>query len=353
MISTNNNYHLPDKIRFEESTLTDYYGKLIVEPLERGFGTTVGNTLRRILYSSIEGAAVYAVKIDGVLNEFMTVKGVKEDVVDMILNIKQLRFRSEGGSAKTATIDVKGPCTVTGADIQSDTSLEVLNKDVEIATLDKSGHFKAELSVRNGRGYVPADLNKDEEMSVDTIAIDSAFSPIRKVNFVVENARVGRATDYDKLILEVWTDGAVTPEEAITSASQIMIKHMELLLLSPQMTDVQSDVDEDVDPADASAGVIASGGAALQGMNQNLTKSVDELELSVRSYNCLKNAGIKTIADLVMMTEGEILKTKNFGRKSLNEIKDLLEKMGLNLGMKIPQDVMDFVQSGGTGKDAS
>jgi len=352
MISTNNNFHLPEKIRFEEDTLTDYYGKLIVEPLERGFGTTVGNTLRRILYSSIEGAAVYALQIDGVLNEFMTVKGVKEDVVDIILNVKQLRFKIEGNTSRVATIDFSGPGTVTGNDIQTDGNVEVLNKDVEIATLDKSGRFKAELYIKNGRGYVPADLNKEEDMSIDTIAIDSAFSPIRKVNFVVENARVGRATDYDKLILEVWTDGSVTPEEAVTAASQIMIKHMELLLLSPQMTEVSSDPSIMADSDDS---VISSvkGGAGVQGMNQNLGKSVDELELSVRSYNCLKNAGIKTIADLVMMTEGEILKTKNFGRKSLNEIKELLEKMGLSLGMKIPQEVMDYVQSGGAGRDAS
>jgi len=352
MISTNNNFHLPEKIRFEEDTLTDYYGKLIVEPLERGFGTTVGNTLRRILYSSIEGAAVYALQIDGVLNEFMTVKGVKEDVVDIILNVKQLRFKIEGNTSRVATIDFSGPGTVTGNDIQTDGNVEVLNKDIEIATLDKSGRFKAELYVKNGRGYVPADLNKEEDMSIDTIAIDSAFSPIRKVNFVVENARVGRATDYDKLILEVWTDGSVTPEEAVTAASQIMIKHMELLLLSPQMTDVSSDPSIMADSDDS---VISSvkGGAGVQGMNQNLGKSVDELELSVRSYNCLKNAGIKTIADLVMMTEGEILKTKNFGRKSLNEIKELLERMGLSLGMKIPQEVMDYVQSGGAGRDAS
>lgn len=352
MISTNNNFHLPDKIRFEEETLTDFYGKLIVEPLERGFGTTVGNTLRRILYSSIEGAAVYALQIDGVLNEFMTVKGVKEDVVDIILNVKQLRFKIEGNTSKVATIDVSGPGTVTGGDIQADGNVEVLNKDVEIATLDKSGRFKAELYIKNGRGYVPADLNKDEDMSIDTIAIDSAFSPIRKVNFVVENARVGRATDYDKLILEVWTDGSVTPEEAITAASQIMIRHMELLLLSPQMTEVSSDTSDMADSDDPSSSA-ARGGVGVQGMNQNLGKSVDELELSVRSYNCLKNAGIKTIADLVMMTEGEILKTKNFGRKSLNEIKELLEKMGLSLGMKIPQEVMDYVQSGGVGRDAS
>lgn len=352
MISTNNNFHLPDKIRFEEDTLTDYYGKLIVEPLERGFGTTVGNTLRRILYSSIEGAAVYALQIDGVLNEFMTVKGVKEDVVDIILNVKQLRFKVEGNGSRVATIDVSGPGTVTGSDIQTDGNVEVLNKDIEIATLDKSGRFKAELHVKNGRGYVPADLNKEEDMSIDTIAIDSAFSPIRKVNFVVENARVGRATDYDKLILELWTDGSVTPEEAITAASQIMIKHMELLLLSPQMTEVSSDPSLIAD-SDDSILSSATGAAGVQGMNQNLGKSVDELELSVRSYNCLKNAGIKTIADLVMMTEGEILKTKNFGRKSLNEIKELLEKMGLNLGMKIPQEVMDYVQSGGAGRDAS
>lgn len=353
MTWTNDSFHLPDKIRFDEETLSDFYGKLIIEPLERGFGTTVGNTLRRILYSSIEGAAVYAVRIDGVLHEFMTVKGVKEDVVDIVLNIKQLRFRMEGEEPRIALIDVNGPKVVTGEDVQGDAKLEVLNRDAEIATLDKNGHFKAELHVKKGRGYIPADLNKSQDFSVDVMAIDAAFSPIQKVNFWVENARVGRATDYDRLVLELWTDGSVTPEEAVSSAARIMISHMELLMLNPTMQEpgIPSAGDGSTEIVQKKKAVAAIGG--VNQVNQNLMKSVDELELSVRSYNCLKNAGIKTIADLVQMSEQEILKTKNFGRKSLNEIKELLETMGLGLGMKLPQEVVDLVHSGGGGKDAS
>ncbi|MGE5894280.1 MAG: DNA-directed RNA polymerase subunit alpha [bacterium] len=348
MTSTNNKFHLPDKIRFDEETLTDSYGKLTVEPLERGFGTTVGSALRRILYSSIEGAAVHAVKIEGVLHEFMTIKGVKEDVVDIILNIKQLRFKMHDNEPKVVTIDVKGPKTVTSDDIVGGAGIEVLSAGLPIATLDRSGHFKAELSVKKGRGYVPAELNKGEHLSVDMIAIDSSFSPIQKVNFRVENARVGRSTDFDRLVLELWTDGSLTPEEAISSAAGLMIKHMEFMVFTPD-----EEEREKIHAGDGSTQVVQKKKvAALAGsFNQNLLKSVDELELSVRSYNCLKNAGIKTIADLVQMTEQQILKTKNFGRKSLNEIRELLETMGLTLGMKLPQEVIDLVQPGG--RDAS
>jgi DNA-directed RNA polymerase subunit alpha len=351
MIQTNGSFLLPDKIRFDESTLTDSYGMLIVEPLERGFGTTVGNALRRILYSSIEGAAVYAVKLDGVLHEFTTVKGIKEDVVDVILNIKQLRFRMSGNKPRTATIDVSGPKEVTGGDLQTDSNLEVMNKDAVIATVEKGGRLKGELYIRKDKGYITADLHEESDMSVDTVLIDAAFSPVKKVNFVVEKARVGRSTDYDRLILEVWTDGGVTPEDAITSASSIMMKHLELLLFS-------SDGEEQGYESDETEGsVIAekdkSRATETPSFNPNLLKSVDELELSVRSYNCLKNAEIKTIAGLVQKTEQEILKTKNFGKKSLDEIKELLETMGLGLGMQLPQEVIDIVNAGGNDKNAA
>jgi len=350
MVQTNGNLLLPDKIRFEEDTLTDTYGKLIVEPLERGFGTTVGNALRRVLYSSIEGAAVYAIKLDGVLHEFTTIKGVKEDVVDIVLNIKQIRFRMNGSKPRTVTVDVKGPKEVTAGDLQTDGNLEVMNKDQVIATLDKSGHLKGEFYVRKGKGYVPAEMNSTGDMAVDVLALDASFSPVQKVNFRVEKARVGRSTDYDRLVLELWTDGGVRPDEAVTAAADIMIKHFELLLFN-RGEDAGGD---DADPDDS--GTVSSdrskGGTPVS-FNPNLLKSVDELELSVRSYNCLKNANIKTIAGLVQKTEQEILKTKNFGKKSLDEIKELLDSMGLHLGMQLPQEVLDIVNSGGNDRDAS
>jgi DNA-directed RNA polymerase subunit alpha len=324
---------------------------LIVEPLERGFGTTVGNALRRILYSSIEGSAVYAVKLDVVLHEFTTVKGIKEDVVDIILNIKQLRFRMSGNKPRTASIDVKGPREVTGGDLQTDSNLEVMSKDAVIATVEKGGRLKGELYVRKDKGYIPSELNDESDMSIDTVFIDAAFSPVKKVNFLVEKARVGRSTDYDRLVLEVWTDGGVSPEDAVSSASNIMMKHLELLLFSSDGQEEVSDSDE------PQSSVVTdndkSRGTEVPSFNPNLLKSVDELELSVRSYNCLKNAEIKTIAGLVQKTEQEILKTKNFGKKSLDEIIELLETMGLGLGMQLPQEVIDIVNAGGNDKSAA
>ncbi|GBD98750.1 DNA-directed RNA polymerase subunit alpha [bacterium BMS3Abin07] len=353
MAQTNSRFLLPDKIRFDEDTLTDSFGKLIVEPLERGFGITVGNTLRRILYSSIEGAAVYAIKLDGVLHEFTTVKGIKEDIVDVILNIKQLRFRMTGEEPRTAAVDIKGPKVVKAGDLQTDSNLEVINKDLVIATLDKDGHLKGELFVVKGKGYVPSELIPTDDFSIDTLPVDAAFSPVQKVNFEVEKARVGRSTDYDRLVLEVWTGGGVSPEEAVSSAAEIMIKHLELLLFSSngKVVDEVCEVAE-TNPRQGT-GVEKAVEGVTTSFNPNLLKSVDELELSVRSYNCLKNAEIKTIAGLVRKTEQEILKTKNFGKKSLDEIKELLDSMGLELGMQLPQDVLDIVDAGGNDKDAA
>ena len=341
-------FQLPDAIHFDEETLTDTYGKLIAEPLERGFGTTLGNALRRVLLSSIEGAAVTAVKIPGALHEFSTIKGVKEDVVDIVLNIKQLRFKLYSNEKKIVGIKGKGPKRITGEDIQCDASLEVLNPEQVIATLDKDFTFEAEMYIRKGKGYVPAELNKEEDLPINMIPVDSVFSPIRRVNFIVEKARVGRATDYDRLIMEIWTDGSVTPEKAISQAAAIVIEHLNLFILEEE-------------EGEAEFSSVAQGDAehSLNDepiFNSNLLKSVEELELSVRSYNCLKNANIKTIADLVQKTEQEMLRTKNFGRKSLNEIKEILTIMGLRLGMRVDLDALNreaVLQTGGVEQDAT
>ena len=341
-------FQLPDTIRFDEDTLTNTYGKLIAEPLERGFGTTIGNALRRVLLSSIEGAAVTAVKIPGALHEFSTIKGVKEDVIDVILNIKKLRFKLYSNTKKIATIKVKGPQNVTGSDIRGDASFEVLNTEQVIATLDKDAMFEAEMYIKKGKGYVPAELNKEENLPVDMIVVDSVFTPVKKVNFTVEKARVGRATDYDRLVMEIWTDGSITPEKAISQAASIIIEHLELVVLEEEQEE-----EENISIEESNLVYSASEDPIF---NVNLLKSVEELELSVRSYNCLKNADIKTIADLVQKTEQEMLRTKNFGRKSLNEIKEILHGMGLRLGMRVDLDALNrevALQSGGIEQDAT
>ncbi|PIV41494.1 MAG: DNA-directed RNA polymerase subunit alpha [Nitrospirae bacterium CG_4_10_14_0_8_um_filter_41_23] len=341
-------FQLPDAIRFNEDTLTNTYGKLIAEPLERGFGTTLGNALRRVLLSSIEGAAVTAVKIPGAFHEFSTIKGVKEDVVEIILNIKKLRFKLYANAKKIATIKVKGPQNVTGSNIQGDASFEVLNPEQLIATLDKDATFEAEMYINKGKGYVPAELNKEENLPVDMIAVDSVFTPLKKVNFTVEKARVGRATDYDRLVMEIWTDGSITPEKAISQAASIVIEHLKLFVLEEEQEE-----EENISIEESNLVYSASEDPIF---NVNLLKSVEELELSVRSYNCLMNADIKTIADLVQKTEQEILRTKNFGRKSLNEIKEILYGMGLRLGMRVDMEALNrevALQSGGIEQNAA
>lgn len=320
-------FQLPDKIRFDEETLTDTYGKLVVEPFERGFGNTLGNSLRRVLLSSLEGAAVTALKIRGALHEFSHITGIKEDVIDIILNIKKLRLKMHGDGKKTATIKVTGPREVKGSDVSADASIEVLNPGQLIATLDKGVTFEAEMYIQKGKGYVPAELNKEEGLPVDMLAIDSVFSPIKKVNFAVEKARVGRSTDYDRLVMEVWTDGSITPQKAISQAASIIIDYMDLFVFE--------DVEEGSEFEEHAVGASAAGNPSF---NEHLGKTVDELELSVRASNCLKNANIKTISELVQKTEYEMLKTKNFGRKSLNEIKEILHSMGLHLGMRLDAD---------------
>ncbi|MDA8174385.1 MAG: DNA-directed RNA polymerase subunit alpha [Nitrospiraceae bacterium] len=326
---------LPEKIRFEDETLTDTYGKLIAEPLERGYGATLGNSLRRILLSSLEGAAVSAVRIRGAVHEFSSLDGVQEDVMNIVLNLKKLRFVQHGDGTKTATISMKGPGTVRGTDLNPGADIEVLTPDQAIANLDKGAVFEAEVFIRKSKGYVPSEMNRDENLPVDAIPVDSAFSPITKVNFWVEKARVGRSTDYDRLILELWTDGSVNPEKAVSQAALIMTEHLNFFVLEKE------DDDEHKEPRAVS---FAGGDEPI--FNESLMRSVEELELSVRAQNCLKNANIKTIGELVQKTEHDMLKTKNFGRKSLNEIKDILGTMGLRFGMKVDTEALQRLGGG-------
>ncbi len=318
-------FQLPKRISFDEETLTDFYGKLVVEPLERGFGITIGNSLRRILLSSLEGAAVTGIRIPGVLHEFSQIKGVKEDVVDILLNVKKLRIKMYEDGRKTLHVKVKGPKDVTGADIETDSTVQIINKDHYIARVGDGSSFEMEMYVRKGRGYVPAESNKEEDLPIDIIPMDSIFSPITRVNFHVEKTRVGKATDYDKLIMEVWTDGSITPKKAVSEAASILVDHLDMLFFSEEeqpeleMANTSSVKSVELSPS----------------LKENLLKSIDELELSVRAYNCLKNANIKTIADLVQKTEHEMMRTKNFGRKSLDEIRNVINAMGLHFGMKI------------------
>lgn len=309
----------PKRLEVEKESLTPSYGKYIAEPLERGFGITIGNSLRRILLSSLQGAAIVSVKIDGVLHEFSTVPGVKEDVTEIILNLKEVRLKLHSEGPKTIRIKVEGPRTLKAGDLGTVEGIEILNPDHPIATLSRDAKLSMELVVKTGRGYVPAERNKEENQPIGTIPIDAIFSPIKKVNYTVANARVGQITDYDKLTLEVWTDGSLTPEEAIGHAAKILKEQLSIFITF-----------EEKDEAAASGF-----DAERAKLNENLLRSVDELELSVRSANCLKHANIKLIGDLVQKTEAEILATKNFGRKSLNEIKEILAGMGLSLGMKL------------------
>lgn len=315
-------FQIPKKLEFETDTLTDTYGKFSAEPFERGFGTTIGNSLRRVLLSSLEGAAATSIKIDGVLHEFSSLPGVVEDITDIILNVKQIRFKMHGDRTRAVNIDVEGPGAVYASHIEADADLEVLNPDLLIATLDKDTRFTMEMQVGKGRGYVPSEKNKDPESPIGVIPVDSIYSPVQKVNYWVESARVGQDTDYDKLIMEVVTDGSVTPNDAVAYAAKILKDHLNIFI----------NFDEESEELEA------EGEEVEEKFNENLLRSVNELELSVRSANCLKNANIKTIADLVQRSEGEMLKTKNFGRKSLNEIKELLVEMGLGFGLKVDME---------------
>lgn len=300
--------------------MTDRYGRFSAQPFERGFGTTIGNSLRRALLSSIEGAAITAIRIEGVLHEFSSIPGVVEDATDIILNLKQVPFKLHSSEAKTIRIARTEPGEMTSEDIEADDDVEVLDPDVHIATVSEGGSLNIELRLKRGRGYIAADRNFDDDLPVGYIPVDSVHSPITKVNFHVEAARLGQDTDYDKLLLEVWTNGSITPEHGVGLAAKLIKDHMAIFI------NFEDEVAEQPEPVVQNRIVPA--------FNEHLDKSVDELELSVRSYNCLKNSDIKTIRDLVQKSEPEMLKTKNFGRKSLNEIKDILTSMGLGLGMK-------------------
>lgn len=308
----------PQNLELEGKNLTPTYGKFVAEPFERGFGTTIGNALRRVLLSSLQGAAVTGVRIDGVLHEFGTIPGVREDVTDIVLNLKEVRVKLHDGLEAEAHLEAKGECIVRAGDIKAGPSIEVLNPELEIANLSKEGALKAELIIRIGRGYVSADRNKSEESPVGTIPMDAVFSPIRKVNYVVSNARVGQRTDYDRLTMEVWTDGSVKPDDAVAYAARIIQDQVSLFVNFEEGAEA-AEAAEEQEPT----------------LNENLFRPVAELELSVRSANCLQNADIKYIGELVQRSEAEMLKTKNFGRKSLNEIKEILHEMGLDFGMRI------------------
>ncbi len=311
----------PKRIEFDPETLTDSYGKFYCEPLERGYGTTIGNSLRRILLSSVQGAAIISVRIEGVPHEFSAVPGVLEDVSDIILNLKGVRLRIHGDQVRTLRIEKHGEGEVTAGDIITDGQVEILNPGWHIATLNKEAHLKMEMRACKGRGYVPAERNKEEGAPLGTIALDAIFSPIRKVSYTVTNARVGQITDYDRLNMEVATDGSIRPEEAVSIAAQILRDQLSIFV-RPEAARVHEEAE--------------TGPVHLPPeLTENLYRTVDELELSVRAANCLKNANIRLIGELVQKTENDMLKTKNFGRKSLNEIKEILGEMGLSLGMKI------------------
>ncbi len=314
-------FQKPKRLACNVDTLTDKYGQFNAQPFERGFGTTIGNALRRVLLSSIEGAAITAVKIEGVLHEFSSIPGVVEDATDIILNLKQIPLKMNVEGPKTLYLNVDRPGEVTSRMIQEDSDIEILDKDVYLATVSEGGKLQIEMRVKIDRGYVPAEKNFDEDLPIGYIPLDSAHSPIRKVNYTVEAARLGQMTDYDKLTLDVWTNGAVAPADAIGLAAKLLKDHMNIFI------NFEEEPEAEEVPVEKTVEV----------RNENLDRSVEELELSVRSYNCLKNANISTIRELVQKTEQDMLKTKNFGRKSLNEIKEILASMGLSLGMKFDE----------------
>jgi DNA-directed RNA polymerase subunit alpha len=316
-------FQRPKRLEFERETLTERFGRFYAQPFERGFGTTIGNALRRVLLSSIEGAAITAVKIDGVLHEFSPIPGVVEDATDIILNLKQIPLKLHSESTKTLMIRIDKPGEVLARDIQADGDVEILEPDAHIATVSEGGKLHMEMRLKRGRGYVSADKNFDEDLGIGWIPIDSVHSPIKKVNYLVEAARLGQTTDYDKLTVDVWTNGSISARDGVSLSAKLIRDHLNIFI----------NLEEGVEPQSEAAGDAPRSGIG----NENLDKSVEELELSVRSYNCLKNANIRTIRELVQKTEGEMLKTKNFGRKSLNEIKEILQTMGLSLGMRVDQ----------------
>ena len=315
-------FQRPKRLEFDAETLTDQFGRFSAQPFERGFGTTIGNALRRVLMSAIEGGAVTSVKIDKVLHEFSPIPGVVEDATDIILNLKQIPIKLHTDGVKTVYLRADKPGEVTAANLEADSAVEILDPNLHVATVAEGGSLHMEMRVKQGRGYVSADKNFDEDLGIGWIPVDSVHSPVRKVNYLVEAARLGQTTDYDKLTVEIWTDGAVTAKDAISLGAQLVRDHLSIFI------NLEAPVDPQQQEPDSET---------LSAANEHLDKSVEELELSVRSYNCLKNANIRTIGELVQKTEGEMLRTKNFGRKSLNEIKEILEKMGLGFGTRTDQ----------------
>ncbi|MBL0061056.1 MAG: DNA-directed RNA polymerase subunit alpha [bacterium] len=315
------NFQMPEAVEIDESTHTDTYGKFIVQPLERGYGVTIGNSLRRVLISTLQGAAIVTIKVDGVLHEFSTMNGVSEDVTEMILNLKGVRFKLLNKKPDKIFVQLKGPKEFTARDLQiGNNDFEILNPDHLIATLNSDAELKMELAIKKGRGYVPAEENRPSDAPIGTIPLDAIYSPIRNVTFTIENTRVGQRTDYEKLILEIWTDGSITPEDALSNAGRILRDHIALFIsfdMKPEKED-----DEDIDEE------------TLQ-IRKLLRKPVEDLELSVRSANCLKEAKIRTIADLVRRDENEMLRFKNFGRKSLVELNEILKTKSLHFGMDV------------------
>ena len=312
-------FQKPKRLVANTETLTERYGMFSAQPFERGFGSTIGNGLRRVLLSSIEGAAITAVRIEGVAHEFSPIPGVVEDATDIILNLKQVPFKMMTEGMRTVRITADASGEVLSGQIETDSDIEVLDRNMHIATVSPGGKLSIEMRLKSGRGYVAADRNNDEDLPLGYIPIDSVHSPVRKVNYTVEAARLGQMTDYDKLTIEVWSNGAISPADSIGQAAKLLKDHMSIFINFEEVTETAEE------PAERGAGQ----------MNEVLTRSVEELELSVRSYNCLKNANIQSIGDLIQKTEAEMLRTKNFGRKSLNEIKEILGGLGLSFGMKI------------------
>ena len=312
-------FQKPKRLACNLDTLTDRYGEFYAQPFERGFGTTIGNALRRVLLSSLEGAAITAVKIEGVLHEFSSLPGVHEDTTDIILNLKAIPLRINVDHPETIYLRAQGPREVTAADIETSANVEVLDPTVHIANLSDEGSLSIEMRVKPGRGYVSADRNFDTDLEIGYVPVDSVHSPVKKVNYIVDAARVGQATDYDKLTFQIWTNGSVVPQDAVAWAAKLLKDHLSIFINFEEQAEAS---DDDRSPED-------------DRIADYFSRSVDELELSVRSYNCLKNAGIRTIGELVQKSEAEMLKTKNFGRKSLNEIKEILQSMNLDFGMKI------------------
>jgi DNA-directed RNA polymerase subunit alpha len=316
-------FQKPKRLEVDRETQTAHYGRFYAQPFERGFATTVGNALRRVLLSSIEGAAVTAVRVEGVLHEFSPIPGAMEDTTDLILNLKRIPLKMHVDHPKTLILRTSEPGEVRAKHITPDPDVEILDPEAHVATLAAGSTLAVEMRVKQGRGYVSADKNFDEDLSIGWIPLDSVHSPVKKVNYFVDQARVGQATDYEKLTLEVWANGAVTPRDAVGLAAKLMKDHLQIFI------NIEEEDEETEGP------VVEVSDEEKGALWEKLNKSVDEMELSVRSYNCLKNASIRTIGELVQKSEAEMLKTKNFGRKSLNEIKEILGGMGLSLGMKL------------------